>query len=268
MPIGIGLSIGPRIGIGIGTFGVNTPQTFSMATVARDATSNIYCPANAAQWTQTLGVAGITSGNPAGLWLCQEASGTLADSIGALPLTSSGAWTYQSAITGWTRLGLSCLDAGTATLLSTDASLPDISTTSQLIFAYISMPAAAPAVVRVVCASGTTMLAFRINTTPVALCVGTNTGTGAANPTGAVRPVVLKLDRSNNTGVLYTDQEKLTASNVTTMTGKRVGFGGLGANTPAMIVGYGAVFTSTAAQMTDAQVKTLLTTVGWSIPWS
>lgn len=233
-----------------------------------DGTSGKGVPATAGEWNSVLAAAGVATGGPSALWLLQEASGNPADSVGSFPLTASAGWTYRAAVTGWSRKGLSCLDGGTATLITTDAALPDISTNSQLIFGYISMPAAAPGVVRVLCASGTTMLAHRINTTPRNICVGTGSTTGTVDPTNAVRPAVLKLDRSSNTGVLYTDQEKLSVANVTTMTGKRAGYGGLGANTPAMIVAYGALFVNGAAEIPDAGVKSILQVLGWTIPWS
>lgn len=248
------------------THGINRGNP--LGSVSRDATSGIYVPITSGEWATVLSVAGISSGGPTSVWSFQEFSGNIADSVGSLTLTASAGWTYQAAVTGWSRKAITCLDGGTATMLNTDASLPDISTQSQLILTYLNMPAAAPGVVRVLLASGTTMLAYRINTTPRNICVGTGSTTGTLDPTNAVRPAVLKLDRSNNTGVLYTDQEKLSVANVTTMTGKRVGWGGLGANTPALGVLYGAVFTLTAGEMNDATVKTLLQTLGWTIPWT
>ena len=55
-------------------------------TVTRDAASSKYTPASAAEWAELLSGSGL--GAPSSLWLCQESSGTLADSIGSRTLTA------------------------------------------------------------------------------------------------------------------------------------------------------------------------------------
>lgn len=69
------------------------------AVVGRDGPGNWYVPEAAAQFT-ALGLA-----PPDFLWLCQEASGDLASTIGSLALVKNGAVDplYQQSITDWSR---------------------------------------------------------------------------------------------------------------------------------------------------------------------
>lgn len=239
-----------------------------MAGVTKDATSNVYVPANATEWMTALTAAGISSGGPSALYLLQEASGNPADSIGAFPLTAAGTGLgYQAAVSGWSRKGVSFTDGGTGILSSGSTSLPDVSTTSHLLLAYVSMPAAAPAAQRNLTKVGSTGAQTRINTTPRLVEVAGSTVTGNATPTGAVRPIVVKIDRSASAAVAYSDQEKLSAS-LTGLTGKGLALGNAGFSSAAMTVIYGASFHAAAAELTDSNIKTLLQTLNWSIAWS
>src|ERR1044072_8995183 len=77
----------------------------SMSGVSRDATSGKYVPASADEWTQTRAAAGILSGNPSSLWLCQT-NGSVDDAIGAVTLSESGVVSYQQSVTGWAGQGV------------------------------------------------------------------------------------------------------------------------------------------------------------------
>ncbi len=69
--------------------------------VNRDGPDNWYVPLSAANYT-TLGLA-----PPDYMWLCGEASGNLASTIGSLSLTKNGSSeTYRNAVPGWSRLFL------------------------------------------------------------------------------------------------------------------------------------------------------------------
>src|SRR5678815_1520650 len=72
--------------------------------VTRDSTSSIYAPANATEWTALMAAAPLATGNPASTWICQEASGSLLDSIATVHMTQQGAGhLYQQSVPGWTR---------------------------------------------------------------------------------------------------------------------------------------------------------------------
>ena len=79
-------------------------------------------------------------------------------------------------------------------------------------------------------------------------------------------PYVLKVDRTNLANTGYTGSDKLSVAFQAALTGKTVVVGN--ANAPVVQTMYVAVFFGAAAELSDAQVKTLLTGLGWTIPWS
>lgn len=253
------IRIGPRIGIKFGLV-----DTDPLAGVSRDATSSKLTPASSTEWSATLAAAGISSGGPSLLWLCQEASGNLADSIGSFTGTVSGApLTYQQAISGWSRFGITGGDAGTAVAENTAAGLPDPASASMLMLSYFIV-SATPGGTRVAHVTGNANQTIqRFNTTPRMQGVsGGNVATGTVNPTGAVRPYILQYDFTNNLVAVSSDQEILNPTRAA-MTGKRHRFSW---NFPGSLL-YLATFFNAAAELTTAQKRTLLQTMGWSIAW-
>lgn len=242
-----------------------------MAGVTQDATSGIYVPASDAEWTTTMSAAGLATGNPSALWLCQEAAGNLADSIGAFTLTAGGTPNYRQAIAGWTRLGL-VLDAGSADgFSSASASLPDLSTTSQLIVAYVRRPGAAPGANQSLIALGAagTRATVVINTTPrLVAASGANSATGTvAAADSAVSPLAIKHNKTGTEADVYTEAEKISPALSASVAGKQVLFGNAGALSAGFGLLYAASFHGAAAELTDAQIKTLLQTLGWTVAW-
>lgn len=254
------LDLGLGLGLGIESSAIATP---TMAGVTQDGTSGKYVPANASEWTTTMSVAGIGSGNPSLLWLLQEASGNAADSIGSFTGTASGSVSYQNAVAGWTRKSINLADAGAGNILNTAAGLPDPASGSYLILSYAAM-LGTPAAIRNPILIGTgNQTTMRINTTPRVQGVsGGNVVTGTNAPGTTVRPWVLLYDKTNSRVSAYTDQEKLQPA-ISAATGKGVTI--LAGGNSAFL--YCAVFMLGAAELSDAQVKTLLQTLGWSIPW-
>jgi hypothetical protein len=268
----VGPLCGPLIG---GAFGGNYDVASDpLATVSRDATSGIYTPASAAEWTKVLTAAAIASGGPGSTWLCQEASGNLADSIGSVTLTANGAVTYRGGVGGWTRLAAG-IPAATAARFQAAAGIgPNPASTSVLWLGYIL--AAVTANNRGImtiggAAAGTNCEAFTLITThfPRLTCVAV-TADGASDPTAAVRPWIIRYDRTNSRVNLYTNQEKVTGTYNAGVTDGNKGFGATAnaavACTASLL--YGACFSGAAAELTDAQIKKLLQTLGWTIPWS
>lgn len=262
----IGRTFGKAIGIGVDELGGGA--TNPMATVARDAASGIYCPANAAQWTTTLGVAGIATGNPTSLYLCQEAGGNLADSIGTNTLTLAGAGhLFQQAVAGWTRLAATTIDgtAGQKWLNSTTS--PSAPATSVLVLGYIRMPAAAPAAARdVYMVSNNADLRF--NTTAKLRPTFGATADLVNVSTGATRPVVMKVNNTATIEAIYTEQEKFLGTYALPATATFFSLGGQATLAGDFGYLYVAEFAGAAAELSDAQVKTLLQTLGWTIPWT
>jgi hypothetical protein len=270
-----GVKCGVRCGVAAGSSAdeVGADAGGGMVGVTQDATSLIYVPATAGEWTTTMAVAGIGSGNPASLWLCQEASGNLSDTIDSNALTVAGAnWTYRQAVTGWARLALKVTDASANHNAQNNATVPDVQTTSALLYGVVSMPAVAPgANRRIAHLNGTSLATIGFTTVPRLQCVtggaGGSTVNGTQNPTAAVRPIIICVNRAANTAKVYSDQEKITGTQGT-YTGVSIGWGSSGATTPAIGLLYSALWTGAAAEMSDAQIKTLLQTLGWTIPWT
>lgn len=263
----IGIRIGAKIGAMVGSrIGVGTDQIASQGlAVTKDATSGIYCPANATEWATVLAAAGISSGGPSLLWKCGEAAGNLADSIGAFTGTvtaGSPALSYAQPVAGWSRKGIAAADSTTGNVLNTDAGLPDLSTTSMLVLAYLipSKPATAKAVL----ALGTTSLLADVTATPRP---GINNGAlvgGSFDPTGQVEPWTLQNDVTHSAQVLYTLNDHITAT-YSARAGKSLK---LFSTPPACTALYLAAFFGAAAELTSAQVKTLQQTLGWAPTWT
>jgi hypothetical protein len=240
---------------------------FTMSGVTRDATSNVYSPASAAEWTTTRSVAGITSGNPFSMWLLQEASGALADSIGTAPLTNSGGMAYQQAVTGWTRVSMLASDLNGAYSLANaaDTALPDLSAESSLVLGYLKITGA-PGGDRGVILTGDIRAEVTSGNVPK-LVHGATTATGSGNVTTAVRPWVLRYDRAASTIALFTDLEKVSIAFANSGSTKRIFYGAGFQNAPGFQILYGAHWKGAAAELSDASVRSLLQALGWTVAW-
>lgn len=235
--------------------------------VTRDPTSGWYYPANATEWRTFLDDASVglaAKATPTNLWLCQEASGNLADSIGSLTLTAANTPIYQQTITGHARKGVGCVD-GTAKTFA-NASSVDIATVSSFDLWAIQMPASAPGANRPLISHGTAANRSHVGitaTTGTGRCTsGANAGgpTGASVCTGAVEWVANKVNR----GVLEDDaffgeSTKITPTAASGMTGTRFEIGAQNGALSASgaLYAYGVKFT--AEDWTDAEVQTLIT---------
>lgn len=240
-----------------------------MAGVTQDATSLIYVPSTAGDWTQTMSAAGIASGNPSDWWLCQEASGNLASGGVGVTLTANGTPLYQQTVTGWTRKGVG-LAAGANQRFTAGAGVgPSPATTSQLWIWYMSITAT-PGVTAIAASisDGATNYRCAVNTTPrVQSLIGGVTGTGASDPTSAgIMPVVMLYDRTNSVATVFTGQDKITNTYTAGVVDGRKGIGGATAITGQVV--FGALFQGSSAELSAAQIKTLLVTLAWTIPWT
>lgn len=263
----VGPTAGSQVGSSVGSVGDDEGQVSGIPGVSRDATSLIYAPASSAEWTAFMSSIGLATGNPSFLWLCQDASGNLADQIGGTALVPANAPTYSNAVPGWTRVAVGTVDAtANQKFQSTAAALPDLSVTAALLLAYVGF-ASSPAAIRGVLGMGTTMSDARHDTVHPRLVSGANSATGVQTLGTQARPWVNKADVPGGANVLYTDQEKVVPA-VGALTGKSIQLGSTGAVPASAFYLYAALFTGAAAQLTDAQVKTLLQGLGWTIPWT
>lgn len=263
-----GLRVGVRSGLNPGTGGGGL-----IPGVTRDAASGWYFPASAGEWTALMTFAGLATGNPSSVHLSQEASGNLVDSIGAVPLTVTGAGhVYQQAVTGFTRLAAATVDATAGQKWINTTTAPNPNLVSTLWLNCMRMPAANPAAVRDLIANAGTMDVRYTAVGKISIINGATTA-GVASPGGTVQWIAIQHDITASAWLGYTLQEKITgvfaamASNPSYMLG--------GQTTTAADAGYmyDALFGGASAELTTAQMRTLLQTltrdaiVPVVIPW-
>lgn len=263
-----GLWGGPRIGpaTGINQDAIDPPASSGIAGVTRDTGDGNYYPANAAEWTILMAAAGLGTGNPSSVWNLQEASGNCADSVGAITLTANNITLYQQTFPGATRKCIRGVDGTANSNLRNVTTAANPSTTSCLLLARVDIPAT-PALIRDVIALATNS-DLRYNTTgKLRLFAGANADL-VNTPGASQRWVALRSNLTATTVTAFTDQEKFAGTWVLPTNAAHVALGGDNASMPAAGFAYACEFTGAAAEMTDAQVKTLLQTLGAIIPWT
>lgn len=228
-----------------------------------DATSGWRCPVNAYQWT-------LLGETIAGIWLCQEASGNLADSAGSLTLTAVVTPTYSNAVAGWTRLAVGC-NGTTDGFRAAAGSGPDPSTTSSLWIWYVNIPTAAPGGTAAICYASDTASPHQLGhaaTDRIQVKTLAATTNGGVDP-GGVRLCMLQYDRANSLANGYTSQEKLvnTYSASVTDGNKGIGIGNNAASLSQYL--YGALLSGANAERASGACATLAnkltkTAMSWS----
>jgi hypothetical protein len=228
-----------------------------MTAVTQDASSLRYVPASTAEWQTLLSGTGLNA--PSSIWLCQEASGSLADSGSAgRTITVSGTPAYRAAATGWSRTGIKPADAS-ATDYGT-ATIPDVATTSFLLLQMFSLNTVAPALRgfnRIGSGLASSHFPFLTAGNKIVTIADANSAGGQVTQAGTFI-IITKLDRSRLEFAAYTQNEKLAptwsapAANTTLTL-----FGNASGALDATMV-YAALWTGTDAEMSDAQVQALL----------
>ena len=234
-------------------------------TASKDATSNIFVPASATEWTNL----GLTA--PDFQWECQDAASPLAAAIGGITLASAGTGhTYQDTVSGWSRKGIGTQDNLTQDWASTNAGLPDVASNSVMYLILHRPPASNPAAARKVATVGTSpATSIQVTATGKYTFIG---GANTANSTttvtgGGVVPLVLKYNRTGSETKGYTNADKVTVTFSGTGTGKQVLLGGSTASASQEFLAV-YLWKGANAEMTDAQVKSMLQTLGWTIGWT
>lgn len=237
---------------------------------SKDATSGWALPANADEWTALL--AGTSISNPSLLWLCQESSGNLADSIGSNVGVATASLSYLQNVSGWFRKAISIQDGSVRNITCT--SVPNIATESCLVLAMILYPSIAATTARSVITLGTIFgneaaCNIQRGASSVLLGVGGGNGTigdprtvlGTSSPFGAVHPTILQVNRANSSVVIQTDEETLAPPWSSSFTGAKLWLGGDNINT--WLAGgtgylYVAAWFGAAAEMSAGQRAELL----------
>jgi hypothetical protein len=248
------------------TLGAVSGNTTLSVDTDRDATSGIRCPVNAYQWTTLLGY------TPTSLWLCQEASGNLADSIGAQTLTAANTPLYQQAQAGWDRDAVAL--ANSTGQRFSHATFANSATVSLFILAYAGYNATT-------IAAGNHLLVYGGNND----CSVTNGDTaderkvryreGANITEGAntlaanqVYPVGLLRNVTGTAARVYSDTEKLSPTyDVTAGTVLSLGSAAGTTSAPINCV-YAVAWSGATAEMSDATIKAIYTALGWAPSWT
>lgn len=242
-----------------------------IAGVSRDATNLNYYPASSGEWTLLMSAAGIGSGNPTSVWLAQEASGSLVDSIGSVTLDQAGtAPSYRQSIAGATRLGVRWADNSINSAMLNTTTAPVPSTTSRFQLAYLDFPAAPPGNREVMRTANDQALSWRISD-GILRIITSGAVVGSVPLVSTVGWVGLRANVTAGTITAFSEQEKFSGTFTASNTNRFTDLGGQGgAGGPASAIGYAyaCLFTGAAAELSDAQVKTLLQTLGATIPWT
>lgn len=239
-----------------------TAGSGGMASVPKDATSNKYVPLTLADWTNTLATAGIASGNPSSAWSCQEASGSLADSIGSRTFTQlATAPSYQQTVPGWTRKGITFTETAS---MRFSTSTPAANSQSALVIAYVRLTGTPTAAHRSIFEYPSIFV--EATATPRFQANGGSNLEGLVNPGTTVHAIVMKSNVTALAEAVYTEAE-IIPSTWYNDGGTELILGGF-TNTPAPFqILWAAGFGGVPAELSNAQIKSLLQTLGWTVAW-
>jgi hypothetical protein len=244
------------------------PPDVIAPTWAVDAVSGKGVPASASDWTELFTTYGIAAAAPDHLWLLQETSGNAGDSIGSIALSPVNGPTYSSSVAGWSRRAVGTTE-GNGDQSFYSSAVGDQNGTAYVVLAYVAV-VSAPTQDRSLLGLGaaTDHHWISITTAPAleAKSVGASGTSGTANPIGAVHPIVLRLHPTTSSYTVYTDVERLSATWTSTS-----GDGNLfvlgnaisGAATARYL--YAAMWTGSAADISETKIKAMLQALGWSV---
>ena len=263
--------IGPRTGLRVGVVcGVRTGTgvdqlggSSGISSVPKDATSGIYCPVTLADWNTVLTTAGLATGLVSHSWTCQDASGNLVDHIGSLALTAANTPSYGTAVSGWTRKAVSwSLNSTSSFSGNTEV---DFSTGdgTLLMYQYASTPGATKAYAGL----GNNQTAEILSTGKAQMKSGVNVAGGVGSiGDGTVRPIVIGYSKLGSAVKLYTDADKIAPTFTASGSATIIGVGSFsGVQTPA---GGCLLIAFLPSVLSDANLKTLLQTLGFTISWT
>jgi len=232
-----------------------------------DATSGIGVPANDMEWANLAAVEELSVGLPSHLYLMQEASGNLSDSIGSLTFSASGTPSYSNAVSGWSRSAIGTSD-GTSGAFTNTTNPPTAISTSMAMLGYIRIDTTATER-QFMMINGTSSHLVQVNVTGAGLLryyVETGNVLGTVNyEGGSVVPILMVYDRTNSRAIIYTNEEKITATYAAVSAGSTKRW--CGTSPPTALYLYGAIWTGAAAETlsTDANAKALLEALGWTV---
>jgi hypothetical protein len=220
--------------------------------------------------------AGLATGNPGSVWGCQDSASPLGDAIGGITLPASGAGgTYQNAVSGWSRFGISTASLNVRWSNNTGPD-PGATSVAQLVLTTVAIPSTTRGIFQVSSSANPLWVTGTVTTGVMNLnCNGTIVSGSSNHANGAVHAFLLVYNRTAGSVTLYSDLEKIVGTysagvvkGSTAATGTGIGSNGTNSGSTSLAV-YSAEFSGSAAELTSAQAKTLLTTMGFTgIPWS
>jgi hypothetical protein len=232
-----------------------------------DSVSGIAVPDTQVQWAELLDAANIHTGAPAHVWLLQETSGNLADSIGSAALAPVDQPSWAVSVPGWSRAAVATNETPANDGFYTN-STGNLDGTSYafLVFLVANQPTQSSSLFGLGqngdhrFAGVTTAPAFAANG------IGVTTSSGSLSPGTSVHPVLLEINNPLHRYVVYTDHERIDGMwKPTTGAGGLAIIGNVTANATAARYLYAALWVGSAAELDDLTVKAMLTTMGWSV---
>lgn len=249
--MGLDLGLGPQV------------TTTVAATVPVDGTSGKGVPLTLADYAL------VTSKVPSHTWGMQDASGNPVATVGT-NLTATGASiAYQQSVAGWTRVAIQIPEISGRRLAFTTGGPMNPASGSVAWFAYIDVVSNSSTQPVITLSNNATPMHCQVTTTPVSsLRVAANTANGTGNPiTAGVIPWLIVYNKTASTAKLYTSQEIITGTyNSGVGDGTVKGFGGSGTSCVMNIL-LGAGFEGANAEFSDANARSFLQALGWTIPW-
>jgi hypothetical protein len=236
---------------------------------SKDQTSGKSVPATAAEWNDFIAAKQLGIMAPDGLWLMQEANGSLADSIGGVSLVPSGSASamYRQAVSGWSRLAVAAADgSGVAFGNSLTTTLPIIGDTSLTVLALYELDTPPAAGLRSMliagCCAGYADISLDTNSHYV-LSVGAAQSSGTLNHLGNVLPVILKLDHTSSRELIVVDKEVVSLPFTQPGSFRGLFLGAANHPTPGGKWLYMAAWYGPNAEIADAKLQALVTALGW-----
>ncbi len=244
------------------------PEASIPVTWSVDSLSKKPVPANAQEWADFIKAKNLTITVPDGLWLMQEFSGPLADSIGTVTLAPFGTSSYRLPIDDWSRRAVGTADNANAGFFNnTSPSLPDMSTSSLTILMLFVLPTTPPTARSILVGGANAPAAYgRMDVDSSKRfhsVVGGIDTAGTANLGTAAVPVIFKLDHGNMQQKLITSAETISAGFVPLQSSRGLFIGGAGFTAPDVRFMYLAAWYGTKAQFSDAQSAALLAALQW-----
>lgn len=187
--------------------GLDRRRSIPLGFVTADATSNVYVPQSAAEWS-SLNSPNVTTWDA--LWLLQEASGNFADTIGSFTLTAAGTISYAQSVTGWSTTGFKTTDNTAGQATTSSSSLSDLRTQDVTILLYGILNATPAGNRDIIDTGGSNEFRARVTSTPrLSIVDNSNSAAGSNSPSAVVWPFILAVGNTVSTVQGYGLKDKV-----------------------------------------------------------